>query len=142
MTGRRTAVAAGIVALVAFVLAVGLLARVDRPPDRFRSMDELLAWLEISGYPCDFRYPMGGHFPPGAEVGVCELDPSQTTSGLTLYVHRDPTNVPSPSDLTPGSGVAWLIGENWWIATAYVSEVRKVQQAIGGTLYGPVPERG
>jgi hypothetical protein len=67
---------------------------------------------------------------PGEEMGVCEIGPAT----VTLHTYRDASMLRRLDEPTLRSGVSWVVGPNWLVATMDRPAAAQVALAIGGKL--------
>jgi hypothetical protein len=130
--GRRVvgfAIALGVIG----VLGVTLGDR-DETISSYSSVQALGRDINAHGIGCPRVRPAGFLGPVGHEAATCQVG----SATITLHTFEDVPPLEEWGEPTPRTGVSWVVGPNWLVATMDRPAAIQVASVIGGDL---IPEQ-
>lgn len=126
MSRRAIGIAIGLVVVGALGLALA-----DRNGSRSYSSVEALGHdINAHGIGCSRIYETRAGERAGEDLAVCVVG----SVTVTLHTYRDLSLLQRFDEPSPGSGVTWVVGPNWLVATVSRPAALQVSSAIGGDL--------
>jgi hypothetical protein len=130
MVRRVVGVAVGLVVVGALGLALDEQDRDQTETQSYSSVETLAGAIKARGIGCArLSWPRGFHV-PGEETALCEIG----SASITLHAYEDPAMLHRLGRPSVRSGVSWVVGPNWLVATMSRPAALQVSLAIGGDL--------
>ena len=126
MTRRVIGAAIGL----AVVAALGLALDDPNKTQSYASVESLGGAIKAHGIGCSRLYPTRSVTRPGEDRAVCEIGPAT----ITLHTYQDVSLLRRFDHPSLRSGVSWVVGPNWLVATMNRPAALQVALAIGGEL--------
>jgi hypothetical protein len=120
----------GVVIGLAVVGALGLVLADGSGTQTYLSVGSLGGAIRTHAIGCARIYPTRAITQPGEDMAVCEIGPAT----VTLHTYRDASMLRRLDEPTFRSGVSWVVGPNWLVATMDRPAAAQVALAIGGEL--------
>ena len=122
--------AVGIAGILALVAALGLSLTVEDGARSHRSLKALGRDIAADGAGCSRIYPTGVISWTDRESGTCLVG----QKAVTLHRFNDISVMDDLEEPSLRSGVTWVVGPNWLVATMDRPAAVRVMLAIGGEL--------
>lgn len=117
----------GLMAVGALVLAI---ADRNQTASAYPSVEALGRDINLRGVGCDRLYPTRSVTRVGEEMVTCLVG----SDVVTLHTFNDVSLPQELDEPSPRSGVAWVVGPNWLVATMSRPAAVRVASAIGGDV--------